>query len=118
MTTYNFKGKKFTDDDVADHFYDEDWNWYAKTLGFKPKNQADAEARFEDWKEQFVEKKMLYAVTTREQGSEHFPIKTGFKTEKEARDWAKKEFGNLRTVRIIQANTRMSGHYAGDVEHG
>jgi hypothetical protein len=50
MTVYVFHGKKFTDDDIADHFYDEDWSWFAKTLGFRPKNHADAEAQIELWK--------------------------------------------------------------------
>lgn len=51
-----FKGKKFTDDDIADHFYDEDWSWFKKNLGISPKNNADAELKISKWKEAYYKR--------------------------------------------------------------
>ena len=45
---------------------------------------------------------LVYGVTTRERGSEHYPIKMGFTSDAKARAWAKKELGSLRGYRIIQ----------------
>lgn len=53
MTIYRFRGKRFCDDDIADHFYDEDWQWFRKYLGFTPKNHSDAEVKIELWKDKY-----------------------------------------------------------------
>ena len=47
--------------------------------------------------------KTEYNIVPRGAGWEHYPIKTGFKTEEEAREYAKKEFGSMRGVRITQS---------------
>jgi hypothetical protein len=50
MTNYNFHGKRFSDDDIADHFYDEDWSWFKKMMNISTDNHADCEAKVEKWK--------------------------------------------------------------------
>ena len=39
-------------DEIANHFYDEDWQWFGKKFGKKPKNHMESEQIIEDAKKQ------------------------------------------------------------------
>jgi hypothetical protein len=43
-----------------------------------------------------------FAVCGKGIGDEHYPIKSGFTDENEAREWAKKEFGSMRNLRVVE----------------
>jgi hypothetical protein len=57
-----------------------------------------------------------YNIVPRGTGWEHYPIKTGFKTEEEAREYAKNNLGGMRGVRITQS-TKSKKHF-GEAEKG
>jgi hypothetical protein len=41
---------QISNNQIANAFYDEDWEWFKDAMGFTPKNHADAERKIEDWK--------------------------------------------------------------------
>lgn len=41
---------QISNNQIANAFYDEDWDWFNDAMGFKPKNNSDAESKIELWK--------------------------------------------------------------------
>jgi hypothetical protein len=45
---------QISNNQIADAFYDEDWDFFKDNMGFKPKDSRDAEKRIEEWKKKNI----------------------------------------------------------------